>query len=78
MATEDEQIMLLARQMVFGCCDSTTLQKLLMLKAFDLMSIFVEMESQEKVNENVRVIHGGQGPCFSFYGAKEQGSRSND
>ncbi len=59
IATEDECKKLLAHQLVFGSRDSATLQKLLTLKEMNLESIFAEMESQEKVNENTRVIHGG-------------------
>ncbi len=59
VATEAECKTLLARQLVFGCRGSPTLQKLLMLKEFNFESIYAEMESQEKANENVKVIHGG-------------------
>ncbi len=48
VATEDECKKLLARQLVFGCRDSSTLQKLLMLRDLSLESIFAEMESQRK------------------------------
>ncbi len=56
---EEECKKLLGRQLVFGCRDSTTLEKLLTLREMSFETIFAEMESQEKVNENARVIHGG-------------------
>ncbi len=56
--TEVECKTLLAHQLVFGCHDYPTVQKSLTLKEMNFEAIFVEMESQEKVNENVRVIHG--------------------
>ncbi len=59
LAMEDERKKLLAHQLVFGCRDSNTLQKLLTLKQSDFETIFAEMESQEKATENVRVIHSG-------------------
>ncbi len=68
VATEVERKTLLARQLVFGCRDSATLQKLLTLREMSFESIFAEMESQEKVNENTKVIHSsgvqGQGANF--------------
>ncbi len=59
MGSEEERKRLLAHQLVIGCCDSSTPQKLLALRVFDLESIFSEMESQEKVTENAKAIHGG-------------------
>ncbi len=58
MQTEEEHKELLGRQLVFGCRDSSTLQKLLTLREISFETILAEMESQEKVNENARVIHG--------------------
>ncbi len=49
---EEECEKLLGHQLVFGCHDSSTLQKLLTLKEMSFETILAEMESQEKANKN--------------------------
>ncbi len=68
VAMEDEWKKLLVHQLVFGCRDSNTLQKLLALKQTDFETIFAEMESQGKATENA----AWQGKSESWCNSKRQ------
>ncbi len=78
VGSEEERKRLFTCQLVFGCRDSSTLQKLLALRVFDLESIFSEMESQEKATDNAKAIHGGGSTGRVVVGAVQRGRKKSE
>ncbi len=47
----------LAKQLVLGCCNKDTLQKLLAMAELDLDRLYKVMEAEERANANASVLH---------------------